>query len=200
MYRVKVQNISTKEEFLAWEHYNREEQKCILYKDIKLKEPLKSTEYKIIKDKETNTPFYLFGIECGLGWIDLIKPVIDYIDIYNKHAETEDDKIEVTQIKEKYGTLRIYVSHGTKKLFELIDTAEEESALTCERCGSKKNIGRTVGYIETICHNCIKKECVDKDTYRQWVCYEDDNVYSIYPNKDDVLICSEEEYIEKFGL
>jgi hypothetical protein len=198
MYRVKIYNVLTNEESLAWEHYNIEKKKYILYKDIDLKEELDSKEYKLVRDESDNTPFYLFGIECGFGWLNLIKPIIRYIDVYNHSKESEEDKISILQIKEKYGELRIYVSHGTKELFDMIDRAEKESRNTCEICGSEKNIGCTLGYIQTICHDCIKKECIDKDSTRQWLSYGDKNIYTICSNKDDVLVCSEEEYKTKY--
>jgi hypothetical protein len=193
MYRVKVKNISTDEVSLAWEHYSIDKKKSLLYNDIELKEELDSSKYKVLKEEDSNYPFYLFGIECGSGWFKLIKPIIEYIDKYNEN-KSEDDKIIITQIKEKYGTLRIYISHGTKELFDMIDNAERESEITCETCGSKNNVGYTFGYIQTICHDCIKKECVNKELTLQWCSLDDRNIYTIYPNKDDVFNCTESEY------
>jgi len=78
-------------------------------------------------------PFELFGIECNDGWKHLYEPILEKIVEYNK--EHEDNPIEVHQIKEKFGTLRIYLSHYTDELSDMIDKAEGESEHTCEICG-----------------------------------------------------------------
>lgn len=100
-------------------------------------------------------PYELFGIECGKGWNKLIIPILDYIDLYNSG---HDDKIEILQIKEKFGGLRIYTSFSTPELDQLIDDAEEQSFKTCEYCGSTENISQTTGWIKTLCSKCMKKK------------------------------------------
>lgn len=56
------------------------------------------------------------------------------------------------QVKEKYGTLRFYVSNANKTHYKLISMAEHMSAKTCEVCGkpSTPNKERT-GWITTRC-------------------------------------------------
>ena len=99
-------------------------------------------------------PYELFGIECGNGWNKLITPILDYIDLYNSG---HDDKIEILQIKEKFGGLRIYTSFSTPELDQLIDDAEEQSFKTCEYCGSTENVSQTkTGWIKTLCSKCMK--------------------------------------------
>lgn len=100
-------------------------------------------------------PYELFGIECGKGWNKLIIPILDYIDLYNSG---HDDKIEILQIKEKFGGLRIYTSFSTPELDQLIDDAEEQSFKTCEYCGSTKNVSQTTGWIKTLCRKCMREK------------------------------------------
>lgn len=100
-------------------------------------------------------PYELFGIECGKGWNKLIIPILDYIDLYNSG---HDDKIEILQIKEKFGGLRIYTSFSTPELDQLIDDAEEQSFKTCEYCGSTENVSQTTGWIKTLCSKCMRKK------------------------------------------
>ena len=100
-------------------------------------------------------PYELFGIECGKGWNKLIIPILDYIDLYNSG---HDDKIEILQIKEKFGGLRIYTSFSTPELDQLIDDAEEQSFKTCEYCGSTENVSQTTGWIKTLCSKCMKEK------------------------------------------
>lgn len=42
----------------------------------------------------------------------------------------------VVQVKEKYGTLRFYMTYETEEMSEAIEEAEQKSAKTCEACGS----------------------------------------------------------------
>lgn len=100
-------------------------------------------------------PYELFGIECGKGWNKLIIPILDYIDLYNSG---HDDKIEILQIKEKFGGLIIYTSFSTPELDQLIDDAEEQSFKTCEYCGSTENVSQTTGWIKTLCRKCMREK------------------------------------------
>lgn len=79
-------------------------------------------------------PFPMFGFECQDGWYNLLEPVIKYIAEYNlQHPE---DTIIISQIKEKYGTLRFYTWGNTEELDKLITEAENKSEVTCETCGA----------------------------------------------------------------
>lgn len=113
----------------------------------------------IITDKFNNKeqePYELFGIECGKGWNKLITPILDYIDIYNS-GQKEENKIQVYQIKEKFGGLRIYVSNTTKELDKMIKEAEDQSYKVCEYCGSTDNVKQAgKGWIKTLCEKCRK--------------------------------------------
>lgn len=86
------------------------------------------------KNEEPKYPYELFGIECWDGWKKLYQPIIDYLKEYNKDKE-EKDRIEIHQIKEKFGSIRIYLSSYTDELRQMIDDAEEQSYYTCEICG-----------------------------------------------------------------
>ena len=39
----------------------------------------------------------------------------------------------------------------------MVDKAESASEYTCEKCGATRNIGNTVGWVKTICHDCAVK-------------------------------------------
>lgn len=105
-----------------------------------------------------NTPMDLFGIECGYGWYGLIYPVINMIKEYNKNVP-KNDTIQITQIKEKWGGLRFYVSHAPEYIYNEIERIEEESYYICEETGSPINVGTTQGgWIRTICKKQAEKE------------------------------------------
>jgi ribosomal protein L37AE/L43A len=124
------------------------------------KEFLEKEKERLRKEKENQPkvepkePYELFGIECGEGWSKLYQPIIGYIEEYNKDKEGED-KIEIHQVKEKFGGLRIYLSKYTLEIRKMIDEAEEKSFNTCEICGKriKKPIVEN-HWIYPMCRKC----------------------------------------------
>ena len=127
-------------------------------------------------------PFELFGIECHKGWYNLLTPVFEYVENYNKDKKDEE-QIKFLQIKEKWGGLNIYTNFGNDELFKLIDKAEEESYNVCEECGSRNDVGmRESGWMTTMCLECIKKEVKERDYPQTWKRNLDNKLYSIQPD------------------
>jgi hypothetical protein len=89
-------------------------------------------------------PYELFGIECGPGWKTLYEPLIELC---------KKEGVAISQIKEKFGTLRFYVGSAPEHVYEAIDVAERKSAETCENCGAR---GERIddGWIRTLCAQC----------------------------------------------
>lgn len=125
------------------------------------------------ENNELKEPFELFGIEYDRGWYHIINPLFDYIAEYNK--ENPNNKIVIQQVKEKFGSLNFYVSHGDKALYDMIDKAETESWETCESCGSKENVIHTEGWIWTVCKDCLQKSV--KRSYRPVTFWENNKHY-----------------------
>jgi len=88
-----------------------------------------------------------FGFECGDGWFDIIKRLSEKLNPLG---------VVAAQVKEKYGTLRFYITMGTDEAFDLIDAAEEETERTCEECGKPGTL-RGKGWIRTECDECAYK-------------------------------------------
>ena len=131
--------------------------------------------------------YELFGIECGDGWLDLLKPILDYVDNYNKD-KTDDEKMEIHQIKEKWGELNVYLNFYNDEVKKLIKEAETEASKTCELCGSKEDVGiASEGWITTECHECMKKWCVEHDRPHRWKRLSDNKLYWILPKGEDEL-------------
>lgn len=100
-------------------------------------------------------PYELFGVECEDGWKPLYQQVLDYIEEYNKDKE-EDEKMRVTQIKEKFGELRVYLNFYTDEVQKIIDDIEYKSAYICEMCG--KEIDEPIvknRWIYPLCEECF---------------------------------------------
>lgn len=87
------------------------------------------------------TPMELLGVECGPGWYDIIKPLIE---------QCKKENASILQIKEKFGGLRFYISTGSPKLYKMIEEAEAESYKTCEECGKPGRL-RSEGWMRTLC-------------------------------------------------
>ena len=141
-------------------------------------------------NRNLKTAYQMFGVECGDGWKGLIQPIFDYIEKYNLD-KSEEEKIEVRQVKEKFGGLRFYTNFVDKTLDEMIRKAESESYLVCEKCGSRENIGYTEGWIKTCCLNCAKELSKENDHIVFWR-QKDENGYKRFSIDPSGLIVQTE--------
>lgn len=90
--------------------------------------------------------------ECAHGWYDIIDELS--VKIENILEKYENDDMYAIQVKEKYGTLRFYMSCETNEIVELIDEAEALSSQVCETCGAPAKM-RGVCWIEVKCDKCF---------------------------------------------
>jgi len=98
-----------------------------------------------------------FYFECNDGWFNLIYDLSEKINKLMTNVKGEARTwIEVVQVKEKFGTMRFYMSTGTEEIFEVIDEAEKESAHICEMCGNPGTT-RCNGWFVTLCNDCNEK-------------------------------------------
>ncbi len=82
----------------------------------------------------------------GDGWYDLIFRLSEKLEV----AITGLPECYADQVKEKFGTLRFYMSSSTDEMEAWIDEAEAESAVTCEECGAPGKL-RGKGWLYTAC-------------------------------------------------
>lgn len=65
----------------------------------------------------------------------------------------------LSQVKEKFGGLRIYIGSASEEVFDVIHRAEEEAWLTCSRCGSRKDVEtQGPGWLVTLCGQCRNQQ------------------------------------------
>lgn len=124
------------------------------------------------KDKSIKESCMAWGCEHGNGWFDIlsslcwmIKQHEDNIVWRKKYLqENEPEKlsqepeyfpVKFDQIKEKFGTLRVYFSGGDDYVEGLISMAEAISGKICETCGNKGEPSKG-GWIMTLCDSCRK--------------------------------------------
>jgi hypothetical protein len=89
----------------------------------------------------------------NLAWLDHLPkgwhPL--YRDLLGDIARI-DPTATVSQAKQKFGELRVYMKGYDERIYKLIRAAEVKSRATCEECGAR---GRLVvsptGYYETVC-------------------------------------------------
>ena len=86
----------------------------------------------------------------------MIEKVASAIDSFN--AAHPDSPVAVSQIKQKFGGLRIYHYNAPEDIRQFIDEAIEASWHTCERCGATEGITTNLeGYRLTLCPDCRKE-------------------------------------------
>lgn len=100
-----------------------------------------------------------WGFECGDGWYEIIRNLCLQIQEYCD-SNQEVPQVEVTQVKEKFGSLRFYVNWGNDKIYSFISKAEGLSGVTCELCGSQKDDVkmRSKGWITVRCDKCYDSQ------------------------------------------
>ena len=121
-----------------------------------LQEQLYKKYPKIFKQKDLSMKetCMCWGIETGDGWYNILDFLCSQIQ---KICDEKGKQVEAVQVKEKYGTLRFYTHGYIPEVEKQIQYAEYESSKTCERCGSKKDVTQTEGWITTICKKCLEK-------------------------------------------
>lgn len=109
--------------------------------------------FRIFKrEEEYSTLFSLFGTECGPGWVPLLIEFAEAAEVLDVHD------VQISQIKEKWHSLRIYFTASGLDQDVLEDIAldiEERSAAICEVCGKHKTIN-------SICdHDLVEIDVID---------------------------------------
>jgi hypothetical protein len=93
------------------------------------------------------------------GWYHLIDDVCDIISTHIEYTYPIEiqEQMTISQIKEKFGTLRFYMNHEDDHMHGVITMAELYSSHVCEVCG---NLGHTLnvrGWVQTLCDVCLAK-------------------------------------------
>jgi hypothetical protein len=96
-----------------------------------------------------------WGCDHGDGWYDLLERACVSIDAHQKYCPdcTESTSVVFEQIKEKFGTLRIYHRGGCRYVEGILSMVETMSGRICEKCGSPGELTGG-GWLRTLCENC----------------------------------------------
>lgn len=124
------------------------------------------------KDKGIKESCMAWGCDCNNGWYEILaslcwmirqhednkvwrKKYLEENDPEKLKQEPEYFPVKFDQIKEKYGTLRVYFSGGDEYVEGLVSMAEAISGKICEVCGNKGQPNKG-GWITTLCDSCRK--------------------------------------------
>ncbi len=104
------------------------------------------------------------GICANSGWFNLINETCAKIEKIRK--ENPDLTLELEQVKEKWGTLRVYFECNRDKMtdalwneiYNITIDAEKQSSKICENCGSSDEV-LTVkeSWVQSLCKKCRSK-------------------------------------------
>jgi len=123
----------------------------------------KNTKYLLENFPELYKGFYMsykdtamcWGFECCDGWFEIIKNLSE--ELYAYTERTGARLPEVTQVKEKYGTLRYYIMHGTEEQYKIIDKWCDLSETTCEETGKPGKLRVKWGWYKTLSDEMAKE-------------------------------------------
>jgi hypothetical protein len=105
------------------------------------------------RDVDMRENLMCFGFSHGDGWYNILDEL--FTDITILLGDTY--KIDMVQVKEKFGTLRLYydVNVGTNSLSDdihgLVMEAVKKSSEVCEVCGKPGQCKNVSGWISTLC-------------------------------------------------
>jgi hypothetical protein len=96
----------------------------------------------------------ILSLSAGPGWHQLIWDLCTALEGMARQQVAEGQApMRACQVKEKYGTLRFYLTGGSvsDEAFELTEAAEEQSGTICETCGKPGMTGSVGDWLLTYC-------------------------------------------------
>lgn len=119
---------------------------------------MNSDKRKQIIDEHPNLYPNGMSFACEDGWLDIIHSLSKrlehlIIDLKSCYPDTPKDFIPYcTQVKEKHGGLRLYMSCETAEMSEEIENAKAQSLAICEICGAPGKLNKGSWY-RTLCED-----------------------------------------------
>jgi len=99
-----------------------------------------------------------WGCTHGDGWFNILKSLCAQINHYV--AQHPGMEVRFLQVKEKFGSLRVY-HNGDENVRKIVDQHEELSERTCEQCGQPGEVIKT-GWMACLCPECLEKKLAAK--------------------------------------
>ena len=120
-----------------------------------------------------------WGMECDDGWYKLLDKCMEKLQYICDLCSKDGREVQVVanQIKEKYGTLRFYVSVYDANEIEndivddIVNDAERTSSRTCEVTGEYAEPCKRGGWYKTLCYKqarALGYVACDEETEKYW--------------------------------
>lgn len=112
-------------------------------------------------------PWSMFGFECGDGWEPSIRKTAEKLEPLIAAAKAKDPVgyengyYRTSQLKEKFGSGRWYLSGGSDEMHDLTEAWEDGTNNICETCGQPGDL-RGHGWLYTACWDHTRIE--DRDS------------------------------------
>ena len=98
-----------------------------------------------------------FGFEVGDGWYGIIHELSEKLEAMIAAQPADKQHLfRALQVKEKFGTLRFYMTASTDEMNSAISHAEQLSAVTCADCGLPAQQEPRSGWWSTLCDRCAE--------------------------------------------
>jgi hypothetical protein len=123
----------------------------------------------------------IFGFECNDGWCDLIQATLWLVQ---QRARMSPLDVKVTQVKEKFGQLRIYHRGGDESIGAAFEIAELVSGCVCEICGMPGGLVSIDGWLWARCGPHSGPEQKDRVENHK----SDDNYIASYVEAVDAIL------------
>jgi len=115
----------------------------------------------LYRDKNENmqNTVLCWGIGTSDGWFQIIYDLSKKLEeMILELPESKREHIRASQVKEKYGTLRFYMTASSDRMNEAIGQAEELCIKTCEYCGQSGELRCLIGWFSTECDSCFNEK------------------------------------------
>jgi hypothetical protein len=94
---------------------------------------------------------------CRKGWQKLCQMVQNQVDYINERDKEKAEKIEILEMKEKFGFLDVSFSRYNDELIDLMRLVSTLSTQICEDCGKPAKRFEVDGWYYTLCDDCYDK-------------------------------------------
>ena len=104
-----------------------------------------------LKNKYPLTLSRLYYFECDKGWSEILDRLCATIE--DRIQENKLEEMYASQVKEKFGTLRFYMSGYDDFIEGAIALTEKQSCHVCEVCGTAGRTEKIRGWLKTLCND-----------------------------------------------
>ncbi len=115
---------------------------------------------EIFSGRHNDTNPIHYGIAVLDGWYNIIDTAFFAIQQHINSRNGSVSQVVAIQIKEKFGTLRLYCDGGDEYISGIIRYAEIISAVICEVCGAPGKVCNDDGFYKCRCKPCLDVEVV----------------------------------------